>query len=74
MDTESQPAHTDPLAHARHLTLRLQDIRDQFREDLDKVEDPRAQAIFETTAEVLGGLIKALTEFQQKNDSAWRRQ
>lgn len=74
MDTDAQSITTDPIAHARHLTLRLQDIRDRFREDIDKVEDPRAQALFETTAEVLGGLIKALTEFQRKNESAWRRQ
>ena len=74
MDTETQTAHSDPMAHARHLTMRLQDIRDRFREDLDKIEDPRAQILFETTAEVLGGLIKALTDFQSKNESAWRRQ
>jgi len=74
MDTEAQPNPPDPIAHARHLTMRLQDIRERFREDLDKVEDPRAQVLFETTAEVLGGLIKALNEFQSKNERAWRRQ
>jgi hypothetical protein len=73
-DSEALNTATDPMANARHLTLRLQDIRDRFREDLDKIEDPRAQVLFETTAEVLGGLIKALTEFQSKNESAWRRQ
>jgi hypothetical protein len=73
-DTEAHLGVTDPLAHARHLTLRLQDIRDRFREDLDKVEDPRAHTLFETAADVLGGLIKALTDFQTKNDRTWRRQ
>jgi hypothetical protein len=74
LDAESRNAAVDPLAQARHLTLRLQDIRERFREDIDKVEDPRAQTLFQTSADVLGGLIKALNDFQTKNDSAWRRQ
>ena len=40
------------------------------REDIEKVAEPKAQAIFETTAEVLGGLITAYSgyeaEFEEK--------
>jgi hypothetical protein len=42
------------------------------REDTTKVNDPRAQALLETTAEVLGGLRKAYDDFEQKNEPAWQ--
>jgi hypothetical protein len=29
--------------------------------------------MFETSAEVLGGLIKAFRDYEQKNEIAWRR-
>ena len=34
------------------------------REDIEKVADPKAQAIFETTAEVLDGLITAYSRYE----------
>jgi hypothetical protein len=29
--------------------------------------------MFETSAEVLGGLVKAFSDYEQKNESAWRK-
>ena len=29
--------------------------------------------MFETSAEVLGGLVKAFEDYEQKNESAWKR-
>lgn len=43
-----------------------------IREDIAKVNDPKAQALFETSAEVLGGLITAYEHFEQRNEAAWR--
>ena len=43
-----------------------------IREDVTKVSDPKAQALFETSAEVLGGLITAYEHFEQKSEPAWR--
>jgi hypothetical protein len=36
------------------------------------VEDPRALALFETTAEVLGGLITAYEHYEHGAEEAWR--
>jgi hypothetical protein len=44
-----------------------------MREDIDKVDDPRFKAMFETSAEVLGGLIKAFGDYEKKNEAAWRK-
>ena len=32
---------------------------DHLRQDVEKVDEPQLKAMFETSAEVLGGLIKA---------------
>jgi hypothetical protein len=50
----------------------LGDLRDHLREDVGKVEDPRAEALFETTAEVLGGLIAAYEHYENGAEEAWR--
>jgi len=36
------------------------------------VEDPHARALFETTAEVLTGLVKEYEHFDQRSEQAWR--
>ena len=46
---------------------------DHLREDIDKVDEPQFKAMFETSAEVLGGLIKAFKHYEQRTEGAWRR-
>ena len=41
--------------------------KDHLREDIEKVDEPQLKAMFETAAEVLGGLIKAFHDYEQKN-------
>jgi hypothetical protein len=43
-----------------------------LRDDAGKITEPKAQALFETSAEVLTGLIKAFDEHEKKNEEAWR--
>jgi hypothetical protein len=64
---------TDPVFHTRKMRQRLGDVLQHMREDIDKVDDPRFKAMFETSAEVLGGLMKAFSDYEQKNESAWRQ-
>jgi uncharacterized membrane-anchored protein YhcB (DUF1043 family) len=51
---------------------RLQETMQHLREDIEKVDEPQLKAMFETSAEVLGGLVKAFRDYEQKNESAWR--
>jgi hypothetical protein len=51
----------------------LADVARHAREDVRKVDDPRAQALFETTAEVLTGLETAYEHFENKSEPAWGR-
>lgn len=62
----------DPKAHAKNLCQHITDLKNHFREDIRVVDDPRAKALFETSAEVLGGLEKALKDFQLENEEAWK--
>jgi len=62
----------DPRHHTRKLEQRLQETIDHLREDIGKIEEPQAKAMFETSAEVLGGLVKAFHDYDAKNESAWR--
>jgi hypothetical protein len=50
----------------------LQEMKDHLRNDVQKVDDPQLKAMFETSAEVLGGLQKAFKDYEQKNETAWR--
>jgi hypothetical protein len=61
---------TDELVGAER---RLRETAEHLREDVSKVQDPRAQALFETAAEVLGGLEKAFRDYDAGTERAWKR-
>ena len=62
----------DARHHTRKMKQRLTETVTHLREDIEKVDDPKFKAMFETSAEVLGGLIKAFDDFERKNEPAWR--
>ncbi|MGY3445987.1 MULTISPECIES: hypothetical protein [unclassified Bradyrhizobium] len=62
----------DPRHHTQKMQKALKDIRTHLREDIEKVDEPQLKAMFETSAEVLGGLEKAFKDYEQKNEKAWR--
>ena len=66
-------ADRDPKHHTQKMQKRLQETMDHLREDIEKVDEPQLKAMFETSAEVLGGLIKAFIDYEKKNESAWRK-
>ncbi len=62
----------NPHHHVQNVSKRFQDLIDHLRSDIEKIEDPRAKAMFETSAEVLGGLKKAFHDYDTKDEPAWR--
>jgi hypothetical protein len=71
MEDVNRP-ESDPRHHTAHLKKMLADTAQHARDDVGKVKDPKAQALFETTAEVLNGLRKAYDDFDRKSETAWR--
>jgi hypothetical protein len=63
---------SDPRHHTMKIRGMLNDTINHVREDVAKVNDPKAQALFETTAEVLRGLVTAYEHFEQRGETAWR--
>jgi predicted esterase YcpF (UPF0227 family) len=61
---------------ARHQTSKVNDMLDDVaqraRQDIAKVSDPRAQALLETTAEVVLGLRKAYDDFEEGTEAVWK--
>lgn len=70
--TPQSETSVEPTVHTRLMRERLEALIDHLREDVDKVEDPRAQALFETSAEVLTGLKTAYEHYEEKSEEAWR--
>jgi len=62
----------NPLEHTANIKEEFIKLREHLREDVDKVDDPKAKALFEVSAEVIGGLQKAFNDFEKKNESAWK--
>jgi hypothetical protein len=50
----------------------MRQLIEHLREDVGKVAEPKAQALFETSAEVLVGLVKAFDDYEKKSETAWR--
>ena len=71
MPDPTQFDESDPRHHTQKLKQMLNDAAEHARRDVSKVSDPKAQALFETTAEVLKGLVKAFEDFEQKRERAW---
>ena len=66
-------ADRDPRHHTQKMKKWLNETIAHLREDIEKVDEPQLKAMFETSAEVLGGLVKAFSDYEQKNESAWRK-
>lgn len=72
MTERQRYAESDPRHHTARIKDMLDDAINHAREDVAKIEDPRGQALFETTAEVLSGLKKAHEDYEQRDEEAWR--
>jgi hypothetical protein len=70
--TDATEGHDDPREHTRKIKGMLRQTMEHLRQDVPRVSDPKAQALFETSAEVLGGLITAYEHFEHRSEDAWR--
>jgi hypothetical protein len=68
---ESLPPE-DAGRHTMQMRARLSDLAQHLREDVLKVHDERAKALFQTSAEVLGGLERAFADYEAAEEPAWR--
>ncbi|TMG81133.1 MAG: hypothetical protein E6H67_09775 [Betaproteobacteria bacterium] len=63
---------SDPRHHTQRVKKMLGDLIEHLREDTDKFDEPKAQALFETSAEVLQGLRTAFDHYESGKERALR--
>jgi hypothetical protein len=62
---------SDPKEYTVRIKADLKKISQQLKVDVDRVDEPQAKALFEVSAEVIEGLIKAFSDYEEKNEKAW---
>jgi hypothetical protein len=73
MNNKATIDSADPMVHAANMQQMLQDLITHARRDLEQVDEPRFQALLETSAEVLKGLQTAFADYREGTETAWRR-
>jgi hypothetical protein len=63
---------SDPRYHTQKVKGMFDDLIQHLREDIEKIDEPQAKAMFETSAEVIGGLKKAFEHYERNTEQAWR--
>lgn len=61
-----------PRDHVEKVRNRIDELKEHLRDDIERCQEPQLRAMFETSAEVLGGLSKALSDYERKNETAWQ--
>jgi hypothetical protein len=50
----------------------FRELIEHLRDDISKIDEPKAQALFETAAEVISGLDTAFKHYEEKTENAWK--
>jgi hypothetical protein len=62
---------SDPRAHTALMEKRFKETVSELRNAVKTLQDPRARALFETAAEVIGGLETAFHHYDKRDELAW---
>ena len=65
-------ASKDPRAHTANVRKEFRELVEHLRDDINKIDEPKAQALFETAAEVISGLETAFKHYEDKSEEAWK--
>jgi hypothetical protein len=65
-------ASKDPRAHTENVRKEFRELIEHLRDDVSKTDEPKAQALFETAAEVISGLDTAFKHYEEKSEEAWK--
>ena len=63
----------DPQFHVMNVKQMMSDLIRHLRDDVKQFDEPKAQALFETSAEVLQGLETAFSHYQAGVEPGMRR-
>jgi hypothetical protein len=66
------PLDNNPIRHTHKIKAQMRQTIQHLREDIGNVTAAKAQALFQTSAEVLTGLVKAFEDFERQTEATWR--
>jgi hypothetical protein len=69
---EAPSPNPDPRFHTARIRKELDELAAHLRADTSHITEPKAQAMFETAAEVLRGLSTAFTHYDEGREQALR--
>ena len=64
-------ASKDPRAHTANVRKEFGELI-ELRGDIDKIDEPKAQALLEAAAEVISGQDTAFKHYEEKSEEAWK--
>ena len=62
----------DPRAHTANVRKEFRELIEHLHDDVNKIDEPKAQALFETAAELISGLETAFKHYEEKSEEAWK--
>ena len=66
------PSENNPIRHTHKIKAQMRQTINLLREDVGIVTESKAQALFETSAEVLASLVNAFDDYERKGQNASR--
>jgi hypothetical protein len=70
---QSSVPNPDPRFHVANVKNMLGELIQHLRDDIGQFDEPKAQALFETSAEVLQGLQTAFSHYESGREPGMRR-
>ena len=64
---------SNPMEHTANVKKKLRALIDHLPKDVERLQDRSAKALFEVSEEVTTGLEKTFTDYEQKNEAAWKK-
>ena len=58
--------------HTSQIRTAFAELSQHLRRDIEKVNDAKAKALFETAAEMLDGLDRTFDHYEKRAEPAWR--
>jgi len=62
-------SENNPIHHTQKINAQMRQFIEHLRDDVGRLTEPKAQALFETSVEVLAGLVKAFDDYEKKRRS-----
>jgi type III secretory pathway component EscU len=70
-DWKREMAQREGHSEIRQIERQLEQTVHDLRQNVQQAEEPQLKAILETSAEVIGGLVKTLKDYEKKKEPAW---